>query len=637
MGNRFTKLENKHGAITKLLKRPSKAKSKSGHSSRSSSSNNPIHRKYSSSSNLCQRQAMAIHHHFDEDVTETYDIVKVLGQGHLGEILLVHRKARSNGKENGVAGIHNGTLQRSSRLKSVSSPNKTIRAFACKTVHTTRLRREDMAEMLNEIDIMRELDHPNILQLFDVYHGKRKIWLLMELCTGGDLAERKVKLNSMSSYFCEMEVAVIMEQTLRAVAYMHRCNVCHRDIKLENIMFENDSPDAAIKLIDFGLSMKFAGKTKMRKACGTPYTIAPELLGTSGCNEKSDVWSVAVVAYVMLSDEYPFYRDEADFQNEAKSQRLLNARYIFGPAWKQRIISQEAKDFIGNCLRKHPVLRWSAHEALEYVQNKWLPTLEARATVVLTDVTPPSTPEPDPISVAIASHLPNGSSDNSMTTPDQPNNSLQNLRRTLNSRRSRMNSQTLNGLTDFVLFGNMKKMILMTMASTMDKSSLSDLQDLFLCLDKKGTGTITLLELRDALKEMHPDKALDDETIQNLFDGLDRDKSGNIHYKEFLAAVSESQGLITMERLGEAFDRIDSGGKGYISKEDLELILGTDYDQELVHKMIEEADFKKNGQIDYEEFLRLMSFDPGSVGLDLATLSQNVHNLPSNTSHRCHP
>lgn len=389
-------------------------------------------------------------------------------------------------------------------------------------------------------------------------------------------------------------------------------------------MFENDTTGAAIKLIDFGLSKKFAGNTKMRKVCGTPYTLAPELLGRSGYNEKSDVWSVAVVAYVILSDEYPFYKDEADFQNDAKSQRLLNARFIFGPSWKKRNISQEAKDFIGKCLRKHPVLRWSAHEALEYVQNKWLPALEARATAVINDVAPPFTPEPDVVS--ITSHDIVKGSDNAMM-PDRLNHSPQSLRRTLDCRRSRMDSLTLNGLNDFVLFGNMKKMILMTMASTMEKSSLSHLQDLFLCLDKRGTGTITLLELRDALKRMHPDKGLDDNTIKNLFDGLDRDKSGNIHYKEFLAAVSESQGLITMERLGEAFDRIDSDGKGHISKEDLELILGKDHDQELVKQMIEEADFKKNGQIDYEEFLRLMSFDPGSVGLDPATVTQNVHEL----------
>lgn len=229
MGNRPTKLLK--------LKRPLKAKS--GHSNSSSKhSKNSVHKKYSSSSSLCQRHAMAIHHHFDEDVTEDYDIIKVLGQGHLGEILLVHRKINtqdssnnflidninftdSGGTEMNMNGrsISYGTLQRPPCLKSVpSSPSKTMRAFACKTVHTTRLRKEDMAEMLNEIDIMRELDHPNILQLFDVYHGKRKIWLLMELCTGGDLAERKLKLNSVSSYFAEMDVVVIMEQTVRDTA-----------------------------------------------------------------------------------------------------------------------------------------------------------------------------------------------------------------------------------------------------------------------------------------------------------------------------------------------------------------------------------------------------------------------------------
>ena len=109
---------------------------------------------------------------------------------------------------------------------------------------------------------------------------------------------------------------------------------------------------------------------------------------------------------------------------------------------------------------------------------------------------------------------------------------------------------------------------------------------------------------------MHNDKHMDDATIEKLFSGIDNDKSGQIHYHEFLAAVVESQGLITMEHLADAFDRLDSTGKGYISKDDLRNILGIDYDETSVNCMMHEADFKKNGQIDYGAFLRLMFEDP---------------------------
>ena len=128
--------------------------------------------------------------------------------------------------------------------------------------------------------------------------------------------------------------------------------------------------------------------------------------------------------------------------------------------------------------------------------------------------------------------------------------------------------------------------------------------------DKDDTGTISLLELKEAFRKLDTD--IDDETLERMFHGIDQDKSGQIHYAEFLAALAESQGLVTMERLAEAFDRIDSDGKGYISHDDLKEVLGDDYDQNLVEQMIQEADFKKNGQVDYEEFLELMFGDPGS-------------------------
>ena len=92
--------------------------------------------------------------------------------------------------------------------------------------------------------------------------------------------------------------------------------------------------------------------------------------------------------------------------------------------------------------------------------------------------------------------------------------------------------------------------------------------------------------------------------------GDDPDAERDRHYAEFLAALAESHGLVTLDRLTEAFDRIDTDGKGYITHDDLKTILGKDYDKETVDQMIEEGDFKKNGKIDYEELLQLMFTDP---------------------------
>merc|ERR1739844_228601 len=152
---------------------------------------------------------------------------------------------------------------------------------------------------------------------------------------------------------------------------------------------------------------------------------------------------------------------------------------------------------------------------------------------------------------------------------------------------------TLEDIKRYATYSLFRKTILVTMANTMDSKDVGELQSIF------------LPELKRILnKGEHKDA--NDETVENIFNAIDYDQSGEVHYKEFVAAFSESQGLITHDRLRDTFDRIDSSGKGYIVHDDLGSILGGNYDKEAVDKMIEEADFKKNGQVDFEEFLQLM-------------------------------
>ena len=160
----------------------------------------------------------------------------------------------------------------------------------------------------------------------------------------------------------------------------------------------------------------------------------------------------------------------------------------------------------------------------------------------------------------------------------------------------------------YTKFGLMKKTVLMTMANQIDRGDVVKLRELFLEADTKDTGTITLEELIQAFRKVSPD--VDEKRAEELFSGMDRDKSGHIHYAEFLAALAESHGLVTLDRLGEAFARIDTDGKGHITHDDLKSILGKDYDKETVDKMIKEGDYKKNNQIDYDEFLQLMFSNP---------------------------
>eukprot|EP00586_Coscinodiscus_wailesii_P006518 CAMPEP_0172488964 /NCGR_PEP_ID=MMETSP1066-20121228/18693_1 /TAXON_ID=671091 /ORGANISM="Coscinodiscus wailesii, Strain CCMP2513" /LENGTH=617 /DNA_ID=CAMNT_0013256509 /DNA_START=64 /DNA_END=1917 /DNA_ORIENTATION=+ len=554
---------------------------------------------HSSSHKGTQRQRLAKHLD-DVDIKDAYTIVEVIGEGSMGEVTIVKKKPKQQ-KSNvpQAAQAPNNPSVVTSGGGSTSDSSE--RLFACKTVNTTRMKPTELAEFFNEITILRDLDHPNIIQLFEVYKVKRKVWLVMELCMGGDLSTRAGEMT-------EEGVAIVLEQVLRAVHYMHKRNICHRDIKLENIMYMTKDKEGMsnIKLIDFGLSNKFQKGQKMKAAVGTIYTMAPELISGDGYTEQTDVWSIGVVAFILLSQSYPFMRVMNDLRDDAKVEKLRNATLEFGPSWNERHVSKYGREFCARCLKKSPSTRWWAVEALEFVQNVWFPYLEEVAQKEKKDLKGEHT-DANGLGAILEDEA------NNDATIDS---TIGEVETKVGFKRARMNTLTVQGMQKFGFHGELKKTVLMTMAYTMDKSSLTELRDMFYNLDKKSSGTIELTELKQALKEMHSDKHLDDETIEKLFKGIDIDNSGEIHYMEFLAAVAEGQGLVTQERLAETFDRIDTDSKGYISKDDLKEVLGSDYNEDLVNRMIDQADTKKNGQVDYDEFLKLMFDEDPEAGMD---------------------
>lgn len=410
-----------------------------------------------------------------------------------------------------------------------------------------------------------------------------KLWLITELCTGGDLTSRKL---------LEPEVAVVMEQILRALAYMHGRGILHSDLKLENVLYESKKPGATIRLIDFGLSKTYDRAEVSRKAIGTAYTLSPEIASKTGkYTDKTDIWSLGVCAWVLLSGDFPFIRTEVDLDNKFKLNRLINAKYKFGITWTGRGISKYAKNFVEKCLEKHPEDRWTAKEALEYVEKTWIPAMQEAYK-----------DDEDKIIEAA-------------------------LNSTISAQRKKSDSMDFDtaDIQRFCTYGLMKKTILMAMAQTMDRKDVGQLNEIFLLADTEDNGTLTLLELKDAIHQVNP--SMDDESIGTMFKGIDQDQSGQIHYAEFLAALAESQGLVTKDRLAEAFDRIDAEGKGYISHDDLKMVLGKDYDQQTVNRMIEEADFKKNGQVDYEELMRLMFVDPTAAMDAVGDVTESLRSL----------
>mmetsp|Transcript_12801 Transcript_12801/g.19847 ORF Transcript_12801/g.19847 Transcript_12801/m.19847 type:complete len:409 (+) Transcript_12801:72-1298(+) len=385
---------------------------------------------------------------------------------------------------------------------------------------------------------------------------------------------------------------------------MHKRGVYHRDLKMENVLYENSKYDASIRLIDFGLSQTYDRAQVSRKAIGTAYTLSPEIAsGTATYTDKTDMWAVGVIAWILLAGDYPFVKEADDLEDKFKLNKLINARYSFGITWNGRGISEDARTFCEKCLKKNPNDRWSAKEALGFVQKTWLPTMEEHVQ-------------------ALKKHY--GDDEDVKQREKSLENTITAKRRD-DKLKEKSDEIDFNDITRFCEYGSMKKTILTAMAHTIDRKDVSRLSEIFLEVDTEDVGTLSFKELQKAFKKINPSAS--EETMKKMFQGIDQDNSGQIHYAEFIAALAESQGLITKDRLAEAFDRIDKEGKGYISHDDLKMVLGKDYDKKKVDAMIKEADFKKNGQVDYEELLELMFDDLDEGGEALGSFNESLRSL----------
>lgn len=215
---------------------------------------------------------------------------------------------------------------------------------------------QDSARMYLEVEILKKLIHPNIMQIFEFYEDKKNFYIISEICEGGELFEQIVKKGS----FNENEGANVIKQILSAVNYIHLNNIVHRDLKPENILLDTNKGDI-IKIIDWGTARFFEKNKKMNKISGTPYYIAPEVLFEK-YDEKCDVWSVGVIMYIILCG-YPPFNGDSDAEILT---RIKEGKFIF-PSEEWGSISKEAKDLIKSMLKFNPEERLSASDCLKHV------------------------------------------------------------------------------------------------------------------------------------------------------------------------------------------------------------------------------------------------------------------------------
>jgi calcium-dependent protein kinase len=225
--------------------------------------------------------------------------------------------------------------------------NKTTNAIrACKYISKAKMNEKTLKRTLREINMLKKLDHPNIIKLYEVYESKNSIYLIMEKCNGGELFDNIIEHITKGKMYSEKQVSEIISQILSAINYCHKNGICHRDLKPENILLlnkENENEENnKIKIIDFGLSQYISDK-KLNSRVGTAYYVSPEVL-SGEYTQKCDVWSIGIILCVLLTGEPPFNgANDSIIYNKIK-----NYNYHFSNKW--RYISDEAKDLVSHML-----------------------------------------------------------------------------------------------------------------------------------------------------------------------------------------------------------------------------------------------------------------------------------------------
>ena len=237
--------------------------------------------------------------------------------------------------------------------------------FAVKCLEKRRVvnTEKGLQQLRNEISIMCELDHPNIVRIEEVYESRTMLYIVQDLCTGGELFDR---LDD-QSHFSEAQCVKLVKQMLAAVCYLHKHGIIHRDLKLENFLFISPHESSELVMIDFGLSKHFETGQHHHEAVGTPYTAAPEIF-RGDYDEKVDVWALGVIAYLILSGETPFGGLDGENKKEVAS-RILRAQLHFEPRGLWAGVSSSAKCFVQRLLNPDPEQRPTAKQVH---QDPWV-------------------------------------------------------------------------------------------------------------------------------------------------------------------------------------------------------------------------------------------------------------------------
>jgi calcium-dependent protein kinase len=445
------------------------------------------------------------------DIRKNFELIYMLGNGAFGKVRLYRDK------------------------------NDKSLLYAIKTLKKKNIPYYEFKLIKTEVDILSELDHPNIVNYFGTFEDEFYIHIIMEYLKGDNL----FKVISVKNYtgFDEQDMSNIIFQLVKALFFIHNKNIVHRDIKPENILFSDKKDFSSLKLIDFGLATQ---KKTDNKTVGTPYYMAPEMI-KGKYSPKSDIWSVGIIIYLMLTDKFPFVNSKEYDVFEMIEEGKYNTQLL-----DDCECSEEAKDLVKKILVKDPDKRPSASDIMHH---PWIKKHYKKRD----------------------SHL--------------------------------INRDTLGTLKEFAKKNALQKEIYYFLAKIHNEKEILQLKQLFNDFDTDNSGNLSMVEIRKGFKQLGIE--INEKELEKIWEGLDFHKDGEVNYTEFLAAMISTYKFTKEENLWVVFNYLkeNNSKNDYISIDNLINMCNSMnllINEEEIRKNL---DGYRPDRLDFDDFKKIMGIE----------------------------
>ena len=464
------------------------------------------------------------------------------------EVIVSHSKADPNADYKKLNFIGEGSFAAVYRVQ--NKITESIRAMKVINKSST-CSEEDEQEIINEINILRTLDHPNVLKIFEFYSDKNSYSIVTELCSGGELFQEIIDKGP----FNENYSAYVMYQILSAINYCHNMKIIHRDLKPENILIVDRDRNSypRIKICDFGTSKMFEKGAVQKKLVGSSYYIAPEVL-RKRYDEKCDIWSCGVILYILLSGRPPF---AGETDKEIMESVTLGKYDLKSPPFDS--ISKSCKDLIQKLLHMESKKRISAQDALNHAWFK-----ENNSKELFNQIKDEST-----------------------------------LKKLLHNLKTYKRDSIIQETALAYLVHNFPQM-----------KDVVNACKLFNQIDINGDGKITKEEFLKGLQTKMKSSSLAKD-VDEIYKNIDMDNNGYIEYEEFVRAAVNKEKFLNDSVLRYAFRYFDKDNSGEITMDEIEEVFKESItDKTKIHdslqQIINEVDANCDGVIDFNEFVFIM-------------------------------